>query len=83
VAAVADAAGDRVRSYVVLDEGVLDQSEVAAGVFVDITRRFAEKFGTVHGSMLLIRPDGYLAMHCVQGATQSAVDLGERFPESR
>jgi 2-polyprenyl-6-methoxyphenol hydroxylase-like FAD-dependent oxidoreductase len=58
-------AGGRVRPHVVLDEGVLDQIEGAAGVFVDVTGRFAEKLGAVHGSVLLIRPDGYLALHRV------------------
>ncbi|MDQ2638237.1 MAG: FAD-dependent monooxygenase [Actinomycetota bacterium] len=54
-----------VRPAVVLDEGVLDQVEDAVDVFVDVTGKFAAKFGAVHGSVLLIRPDGYLALHHV------------------
>ncbi|WP_276822087.1 FAD-dependent monooxygenase [Mycolicibacterium mageritense] len=57
--------GSWVRAYVVLDEGVLDDADVDASVFVDITGGFKKKFGAIHRSVLLVRPDAYLAAHQV------------------
>lgn len=62
-AAVADTYGLAVRPHLVIDEGVLDPAEVGAPVFVDVAGQFRRKLGARHGSVLLIRPDGYLAAH--------------------
>jgi FAD binding domain len=56
-------AGDWLRPRLVLDEGVLDDAEIGAPVYVDIADRFAGKLGARRGSVLLARPDGYLAAH--------------------
>jgi hypothetical protein len=47
----------------VLDEGVVDETDIGAPVFVDIAGEFADKLGAAHGSVLMARPDGYLAAH--------------------
>jgi hypothetical protein len=52
-----------VQSYLVLDDGVLDDAEIGAPVFVDIKCQLAEEFGVVHGSFVLAHPDGYVALH--------------------
>lgn len=54
-----------VTPYLVVDEGVIDEGAVGAGVLVDVTGKFAGAFGATHGSVFLIRPDGYLATHVV------------------
>jgi 2-polyprenyl-6-methoxyphenol hydroxylase-like FAD-dependent oxidoreductase len=54
-----------VTPYVVVDEGVLEEDAVGAGVLVDVSGSFAAAFGAVHGSVFLVRPDGYLATHQV------------------
>jgi hypothetical protein len=59
---------------VVLDEGVLDDAAVGAAVFVDFTGRFAERLGTIHGTVLAARADGYVASH----QTRFALGLDRR-----
>jgi 2-polyprenyl-6-methoxyphenol hydroxylase-like FAD-dependent oxidoreductase len=54
-----------VAPYLVVDEGVVDEETVGAGVLVDVTGGFADAFGALHGNVFLLRPDGYLATHCV------------------
>lgn len=62
IASLADRNG-WMRPKLVLDEGVVGETDIGAPVFVDITRQFATKLGATHGSVLLARPDGYLASH--------------------
>jgi 2-polyprenyl-6-methoxyphenol hydroxylase-like FAD-dependent oxidoreductase len=59
--------GGLLRSNLVVNEGALDGSEIGAPVYVDVAGRFATKLGAVHASVLLARPDGYLAAHHVGG----------------
>jgi hypothetical protein len=56
---------EAVRPYVVLDEGTPDAVEAEAPVLIDFKGQFRGKLGAGHGSILLIRPDGYLAFHRV------------------
>ena len=55
------ASGGVVRPHVVLDEGVPE----AAGprTLVAFKAQFRGKLGARHGSVLLVRPDGYVAFH--------------------
>ena len=55
--------GEVVRPYVVLDEGTPEAVEVEAPVLIDFKGQFREKLGAVHDSVLLVRPDGYVAFH--------------------
>jgi 2-polyprenyl-6-methoxyphenol hydroxylase-like FAD-dependent oxidoreductase len=55
--------GEYLQCVLVIDEGAIEDTEIGAPVLVDITRSFAKKMGTVHGSVVLIRPDGYIAAH--------------------
>jgi hypothetical protein len=50
-----------VRPYVVLDEGMPEAVEVEAPVLIDFKGQFRGKLGAGHGSVLLVRPDGYVA----------------------
>jgi hypothetical protein len=64
VKAVSGAYGDGVvRPYVVLDEGTPNAVEAEAPVLIDFKGQFREKLGAGHGSVLLVRPDGYVAFH--------------------
>jgi 2-polyprenyl-6-methoxyphenol hydroxylase-like FAD-dependent oxidoreductase len=63
MSAVAHRYAGAVRAYVILDEGVADEANVGAPVLVDFKGEFRRKLGTEHGSVLLVRPDGYLALH--------------------
>ena len=66
VQAVNDAfGGDVVRPYVVLDEGTPESVEAEAPVLIDFKGQFRGKLGAEHGSVLLVRPDGYVAFHRV------------------
>lgn len=49
----------------VLDEAVPEVTglEARTPVWVDLKRQFRHKLGAKHGSVLLVRPDGYLAFH--------------------
>ena len=64
VRAVNDAyGGEVVRPYVVLDEGTPNAVEAEAPVLIDFKGQFRGKLGAGHGSVLLMRPDGYIAFH--------------------
>ena len=64
VRAVKNAYGDTIQPYVVLDEGVHAAPESKdATVLVDLKCQFRNKFGARHGNVLLLRPDGYVALH--------------------
>jgi 2-polyprenyl-6-methoxyphenol hydroxylase-like FAD-dependent oxidoreductase len=55
--------GDRLSRTVVMDEGLPEELELPADVLVDHKGQFASRTGAKHGSLLLIRPDGYVAFH--------------------
>jgi 2-polyprenyl-6-methoxyphenol hydroxylase-like FAD-dependent oxidoreductase len=57
-------AGETIKLYIVFEQG----SEAVARkidttAFIDFKQQFRHKLGTHHGSILLVRPDGYLALH--------------------
>jgi len=57
-------AGDAVRCYVVLAEGVPNEvADIGTPVLVDFKQQFRRKLGAMHGHVLLVRPDGYVAFH--------------------
>jgi hypothetical protein len=47
----------------VLDEGVPEAVDAEAQVLIDFKGQFRDKLGAEHGSVLLVRPDGYIAFH--------------------
>jgi hypothetical protein len=47
----------------VLDEGLPESVDEGASVLMDFERGFRANLGARHGSLLLVRPDGYLALH--------------------
>ena len=55
--------GEIVRPYVVLDGGTPEAVEAEAPVLIDFKGQFRKKLGAGHGSVLLVRPDGYIAFH--------------------
>ncbi|HEX6965369.1 MAG TPA: FAD-dependent monooxygenase [Gemmatimonadaceae bacterium] len=55
--------GDAVQIFVVLDTGIPDSMSVGAPPLVDVQREFRTVLGADHGSVLLLRPDGYVAFH--------------------
>ena len=57
--------GEVVRPYVVLDEETPDAVEAGAPVLIDFKGQFRGKLGAGHASVLLVRPDGYVAFHRV------------------
>ena len=57
--------GEVVRPYVVLDEGTPEAVEAEAPVLIDFKGQFRKKLDAEHGSVLLVRPDGYVAFHRV------------------
>lgn len=61
--ALEQAFGDRLARTVVIDEGLPEEARVGAEVLVDHKGQFASRLGAAHGSVLLMRPDGYLAFH--------------------
>jgi 2-polyprenyl-6-methoxyphenol hydroxylase-like FAD-dependent oxidoreductase len=63
VRAVSARCGDAVQIFVVLDTGVPDSLSLGAPPLVDVQREFRAALGTDHGSVLLLRPDGYVAFH--------------------
>ena len=64
VRAVNDAdAGEGVHPYVVLDEGTPEAVKAKVPVLIDFKGQFRGKLGAEHGSVLLVRPDGYVAFH--------------------
>ena len=46
-----------------LDEGVPEAGGVEASALVDFKGQFRGKLGAERGSVLLVRPDGYVAFH--------------------
>jgi 2-polyprenyl-6-methoxyphenol hydroxylase-like FAD-dependent oxidoreductase len=54
---------DRLARTIVIDEGLPEEVKAGAEVLVDHKRQFSSALGAVHGSVFLIRPDGYLAFH--------------------
>lgn len=54
---------DRLALTIIIDEGAPEDVKAGAEVLVDHKRQFASALGAVHGSVFLIRPDGYLAFH--------------------
>jgi 2-polyprenyl-6-methoxyphenol hydroxylase-like FAD-dependent oxidoreductase len=52
-----------VRLYIVLDEGDPGATNVDATAFIDFKLQFRNKFGARHGSLVMVRPDGYLGFH--------------------
>ena len=55
--------GEAVRPRVVLDEGLPETADAGAPVLIDFKGQFRDKLGAGHGSVLLVRPDGYVAFH--------------------
>ncbi|MBV8099993.1 MAG: FAD-dependent monooxygenase [Verrucomicrobia bacterium] len=55
--------GETIRPYVVCDEGVPEMKNANGSVVVDFKGQFRRKLGAESGSVLLTRPDGYLALH--------------------
>ena len=63
VRSVNEGYGETVRPHVVLDEGVPEAADVGASVLIDFKGQFHNTLGAEHGSVLLVRPDGYAAFH--------------------
>ncbi|MBO0796679.1 MAG: FAD-dependent monooxygenase, partial [Ktedonobacteraceae bacterium] len=53
---------EQIHTYLVLEEG-LPSDDIDIPVLIDVRRQFHTKLGAEHGSLLLVRPDGYLAFH--------------------
>ncbi|KAB8189122.1 FAD-dependent oxidoreductase [Nonomuraea phyllanthi] len=73
IAGVTQTYGPAVRPHLVVDEGVIDPTEMGAPVYVDVAGHFARKLGARHASVFLLRPDGYLAAHHTGLAPDQAV----------
>ena len=57
-------AGQSIKSFVVFEQGAgAIARDLDATALIDFKQQFRHKLGTQHGSILLVRPDGYLAMH--------------------
>lgn len=57
-------AGETIKPYIVFEQGSEAVArQVDATAFIDFKQQFRHKLGTHHGSILLVRPDGYLALH--------------------
>ena len=63
VRSVIEGYGEAVRPRVVLDEGLPEAADAGAPVLIDFKGQFRDKLGAEHGSVLLVRPDGYVAFH--------------------
>jgi 2-polyprenyl-6-methoxyphenol hydroxylase-like FAD-dependent oxidoreductase len=63
--------GEVVRTYVVLDEGTPEAVEAEAPVLIDFKGQFRAKVSAGHGSVLLVRPDGYAAFHRIGNNLQA------------
>ena len=62
--AVEEAAGTAVHVYLVMEQGSSAEARgIDVSLLVDFKQQFRHKVGTQHGSVLLVRPDGYLAFH--------------------
>lgn len=55
--------GAIIQPSLVIDEGVLEDLPVGIPVFVDQKHHLRDKLGVQHQSVLLIRPDAYMAFH--------------------
>lgn len=61
---VKQVAGETIKLYVVFEQGSgAVARKIDATAFIDFKQQFRHKLGTHHGSILLVRPDGYLALH--------------------
>lgn len=57
-------AGQMLKSFVVFEQGAEAVARnLDATTLIDFKQQFRHKLGTQHGSVLLVRPDGYLALH--------------------
>jgi 2-polyprenyl-6-methoxyphenol hydroxylase-like FAD-dependent oxidoreductase len=57
-------AGETIKLYIVFEQGSEAVArKIDATAFIDFKQQFRHKLGTHHGSILLVRPDGYLALH--------------------
>jgi 2-polyprenyl-6-methoxyphenol hydroxylase-like FAD-dependent oxidoreductase len=57
-------AGETIKSYIVFEQGSESLLlKIDATTFIDFKQQFRHKLGAQHGSILLVRPDGYLALH--------------------
>lgn len=63
VHSVSEDYGRAVRTRVVLDEGSTQAVGTDVQALVDFKGQFRGKLGSEHGSVLLVRPDGYVAFH--------------------
>jgi hypothetical protein len=56
-------AQDVITPYAIFEQGSeMLVSQLAITTFIDFKQQFRHKLGTQHGSLLLVRPDGYLAI---------------------
>jgi 2-polyprenyl-6-methoxyphenol hydroxylase-like FAD-dependent oxidoreductase len=60
---VAERYGGIISPVVVIDEGVPNIIGLTQPIFIDVRGDFQRKFGAVHGSVILTRPDGFVAFH--------------------
>lgn len=64
---VKQSAGETIKPYVVFEQGseaVARKIDAhVASTFIDFKQQFRHKLGTHHGSIVLARPDGYVALH--------------------
>jgi aromatic ring hydroxylase-like protein len=60
---VSEGHGGALRPRVVLDEGVPEAVDAEVPTLIDFKGQFRGKLGAEHGSVLLMRPDGYVAFH--------------------
>ncbi len=57
-------AGQQIKSFVVFEQGAeAIARNLDATALIDFKQQFRHKIGVHHGSIVLVRPDGYLAMH--------------------
>ncbi|MCA1737415.1 MAG: FAD-dependent monooxygenase [Actinobacteria bacterium] len=63
VRSVSEGHGGALRPRVVLDEGVPEAVDAEVPTLIDFKGQFRGKLGAEHGSVLLMRPDGYVAFH--------------------
>jgi FAD binding domain len=73
---IKQSAGETVRPYVVFEQGSEAVARnIEAPAYIDFKQQFRHKLGTQHGSLLLVRPDDYLAVHV------SHLQAGQLFSE--
>jgi hypothetical protein len=61
---VGEHAADAIQLFAVLDVGVPDALGLEAPTLIDVHGEVQRRLGVEHGSVLLIRPDGYVGFHC-------------------